>query len=157
VFLGILLNEPCPYCTGDPTPDDGVRGGKCVDGLNDGDDCDANGINRSFPAPGGDGHSLDCFPNSPNVSGAGLIVNLDQTTGTSTLNSNVPCAPSNSLLCPCGVCSQDGTIPCHGDAECGTGNTCKSKTQFEPLPTQCNGNCVDIGGGEGQCDASRSR
>jgi len=158
VFLGILLNEPCPYCTGDTTPNDGVRDGTCVDGLNDGDPCDANGINRSFPAPGGDGHSLDCFPNSPNVSGAGLIINLTTTTGTSSLQSEVPCGPlvNNvpSFLCPCGICSNDSSIPCHSDAECGAGNTCKSRTQFEPLPNQCNGSCLDAGGGEGQCDAS---
>jgi hypothetical protein len=154
VFLGILLNEPCPYCTGDPTANDGVKGGKCVDGLNDGDDCDAQGINRSFPAPGGDGHSLDCFPNSPNVSGAGLIINLNQTTGTSTLNSNIPCGPSGVLKCPCGICSNDVSTPCSSNTDCTSPGVCQSKNQSEPVPNQCNNACVDIGSGEGQCDAS---
>jgi hypothetical protein len=158
VFLGILLNEPCPYCTGDVTPNDGVRNGKCVDGANNGDDCDTNAINNSFPAPGGDGHSIDCFPNSPNVSGAGLIINLNQTTGTASLPATVPCGPvvggTPILSCPCGLCSNDVTRPCHENGDCAAPGVCQAKNQSEPAPNQCNNTCVDVGGGEGQCDAS---
>jgi len=156
VFLGVGLTEPCPYCTGDTVPGDGVRDGTCVLGRNDGLECDSDGFNQSFPAPGGDGHSLDCFPDAgKNVSGAGLRISLDQTTGSQDLPSNVECGfpPFQVLDCHCGLCSGDKTVPCSTDAECPDTGPCAKLTNFEPLPSQCDNldPCQDIGGGEGTC------
>ena len=155
VYLGILTIEPCPYCTGDVMANDGVRDGTCVDGLNDGETCDANAFNETFPAPGGDAHSLDCFPSpGKNVSGSGLKLRLEQTTGSVSLAANVPCGPGGSLDCFCSQCSGDGTIPCSSDADCAAAGAgvCAQIGTTDPLPNQCVGNpCVDVGGGEGEC------
>jgi hypothetical protein len=110
VYLGENLIQPCPYCTGDPVAGDGIRGGTCVDGNNNGGTCDVDAASRTFPAPGGAGHSLDCFPsNGKNVSGTGLTIDLEQSTGPLSLGSQVPCGfPSDPELCHCGVCNGKG-------------------------------------------------
>ena len=156
VFLGIGLTEPCPYCTGDTTIGDGVRDGTCVEGRNAGTPCDADGFNDTFPAPGGDGHSLDCFPDiGKNVSGAGLRIGLDQTTAQQDLPSTIECGfpPFQMFQCHCGLCSEDQTIPCSSDTDCTGVGTCAKLTNFEPLPTGCDNSdpCQDAGGGEGAC------
>src|SRR6185436_1026860 len=40
VHNGIAVEQPCPLCMSDPTPNDGVRGGTCKDGVRDGQLCD---------------------------------------------------------------------------------------------------------------------
>jgi cysteine-rich repeat protein len=141
-------------CSGyDPTPNDGVRGGTCHLGRNTGLSCDIDSKNTTFPAPGGGGMSLDCFPtNGANVSGAGLKIDITQTTGMQSLPSNVPCGQSGSpRLCPCGECSNDSTAPCTSNADCTAGGTCSSDLG-RAVPNQCDGEtCSDIGGGNGQC------
>jgi len=135
---------------------DGVKNGSCHLGRNDGAACDIDAVNQSFPAPGGGGHSLDCFPTAgKNVSGAGLIIQPQQTTGTSMLESHIPCGfgTPEPFLCPCGLCSLDTTIPCNSDTDCGASGVCQKQTSFKPLPNACDNTCTDVGGGEGQCDS----
>jgi cysteine-rich repeat protein len=143
----------------DDMPKDGVRNGTCLGGLNDGEPCDIDTYNSSFPAPGlgGAGMALDCFPDpGKNVSGTGLNISLDQTTGTSALPpANVECGfpPTVTYNCPCGQCSNDSGIACTSDADCVSPGVCESDGGGKPLPDQCTTteNCVDIGGGQGEC------
>jgi hypothetical protein len=128
VFLGELVTVPCPYCTGDTTPRDGVRDGTCVLGLNDGESCDVQAPNLTFPAPGGDGHSIDCFPEvGKNVSGSGLSIAFVSTTGVRSMSANIECGfpPFSIEQCPCGVCSNSSSTPCQSDADC-SGGTCQA-------------------------------
>ena len=125
VYLGFGNFQPCPYCTGDTVLGDGVRDGVCVKGDDDGQPCDASAINATFPVPGGDAYSLDCFPPfGLNVSGSGLRIDLTQSTTHQELPFQVPCLrpPRPGAIaraaCPCGLCKADQSIPCHSDAEC---------------------------------------
>jgi len=146
VYLGPDTKNPCPTCGGkcsndssvfcnrtadciggtcnlDPVHDDDLRGGFCTDGANIGLACDVSAVNTTFPAfvdpPSGGGYSLDCLPNTgQNISGAGLLINLTQSTGTSTLNALMPCGEGTEDLCPCLQCSGDTSIPCNTNAEC---------------------------------------
>jgi hypothetical protein len=159
VHLGISLLQPCPYCDGDPVPADGRRGGTCVGGQNDGETCDAQSANTTFPAPGGGRHSLDCFPSvGANVSGVGLRVDVDLTTGPSILEANLRCSELpifEGLFCPCRVCSEDPTRACNSNEDCARidAGTCSSDgAGVSPRPNACSDAvCVDIGGGEGEC------
>src|SRR4029079_13453330 len=40
---GIAVEQPCPVCLNDPTPNDGMRGGTCKDGVRNGQPCDVGG------------------------------------------------------------------------------------------------------------------
>jgi hypothetical protein len=158
VYLGESLTEPCPYCAGDPTPNDNVQGGTCALGPNNGLACDSDGVNNSFPAPGGDGHSLDCFPApGKNVSGAGLIINLEQSTGTQTLTAGVLCGfpPTINQSCHCGLCDNDQSIPCTSNGDCASPGVCARRGAFDPSPDGCGAPadavCTDLGGGEAEC------
>jgi hypothetical protein len=160
VFLGELTTVPCPYCTGDTTPRDGIRDGTCVLGENDGDACDVDAENETFPAPGGDGHSLDCFPTSgKNVSGTGLKIGLRQTTGDQSLTAGIVCGfpPFAAESCPCGICSGNGTVTCSSNTDCaalGFG-TCRNQALGKPRANGCSdGVCSDTGNGfDGVCSA----
>jgi hypothetical protein len=142
VYLGIAVEQPCPYCTGDPVLCDGLPGGTCVGGANNGLTCDAGGLNACFPAPGGDDVSLDCFPApGSNVSGAGLKVDLSPlTTGATSLAFAPSCsAPLGALQCACAQCSGDSTIACENDAECAAvlAGTCTASTGASRTPNGC--------------------
>ncbi|HYC54928.1 MAG TPA: hypothetical protein VEL28_08305 [Candidatus Binatia bacterium] len=174
VFLGIDTVQPCPMCAGrcaenqsqicifdddcgsgtcnhDPVRDDGVRGGVCIEGRNAGSACDVNGINTSFPGkegrePGGIGYSIDCFPSSDkNISGAGLVIQLTQSTGTSELHSNVVCQENQPELCPCKVCTSDVNVPCNTDEDCASqSGSCAVSANFTCTEnSQCAS--VDVG------------
>ena len=167
--LGSTIVRPCPYCSGDSTPADGVRDGTCVDGPNAGLPCDAEARNTSFPAPGGAAYSLDCFPDAgKNISGSGLIERYTLTTGSSSLDSDIEC-PLSIIpnRCQCGVCQREcavnddcagifahlpptcangvcspkSTVPCSSDAECvDAGLTaCVNLGAGNPWPNQCAG------------------
>lgn len=158
VYLGEGLTQPCPYCTGDPIPGDGARGGTCVLGEDAGAACDTDAVNRTFPAPGGDGHSLDCFPSSgKNVTGTGLKISFDQTTGTANpISATIPCF-FNSFVCHCMVCSGDSSLACDSDTVCasaGAGTCTTFAHGANPKPNGCTGDfvCADQGGGEGRCN-----
>jgi hypothetical protein len=151
-------DEDCPgsTCTLDTNPGDGVRGGFCTSGDPVGQTCDPTGFNSSFPAyvgeQGGGWYSLDCLPDvGKNISGAGLIIGLTQTTGTSELEANVSCGgQSPQLLCPCMQCSGDATVPCNSDEECASqeGSCTSARTKRCTTDEQCNnfngGTCNSI-------------
>ena len=107
----------------DGVANDGTRDGTCFLGDNEGQSCDIQSRNETFPSPTGGGHSLDCFPGvGSNVSGTGLNINLVQTTGTQTLTAGLECGTPPFVLetCPCGQCSDDTTITCTANSDCGT-------------------------------------
>ncbi|HXC51254.1 MAG TPA: DUF4215 domain-containing protein [Candidatus Limnocylindrales bacterium] len=146
----------------DPVPNDGQRGGVCTAGQNIKLPCDVTATNTTFPAhndgiDSGGGYSLDCFPSAgKNVSGTGLVIDLTQTTGTSTLTSHVPCGGIDAL-CPCLVC--DGNpledIPCNTDEQCaalGFGACTSSGAGGFPEPNACdNRACTALPDGTGVC------
>jgi len=143
----------------DPTPNDGTRGGTCYAGDNDGQSCDIQSRNTTFPAPQSGGYSLDCFPaGAKNVAGGGLRINLSQTTGSVSLPANVLCGYPEfnvNYACPCGVCTGDQNVPCSSNADCTGLGSCQRKTNGLPLPNQCDGNvCSPTGNGEGECSAN---
>jgi hypothetical protein len=115
VYTGITVTQPCPTCVGDTTFDDGVQDGTCLGGPSDGTICDGQGEDATFGVV-----SLDCPPDPlTNISGLGLVIKLEATTGAATLPYDNTCdAPLDSLQCPCGTCSGDPTYPCRNDAEC---------------------------------------
>jgi hypothetical protein len=158
VYLGEGLTIPCPYCTGDPIAGDGVRGGFCERGQDDGQPCDTDAVNRTFPAPGGDGHSLDCFPEvGKNITGGGLKIGFDQTTGTADpLVADKTCF-FNTTVCHCMVCTGDTSLACSSDAVCaaaGAGTCTTFGNGANPRQNACTGDltCADQGGGEGRCN-----
>ncbi|MFP6626439.1 MAG: hypothetical protein VCA74_05185 [Deltaproteobacteria bacterium] len=150
--LGEGLTQPCPICVGDTVPQDDNQDGVCQGGPADGQACDVQAFSATF----GD-VSLDCPP-SPltNISGNGLALNLNFTTGTAQMGFDNKCDPPlGSYDCACGVCTGDTTVNCVNDGDCAAINagTC---TTFgggaARLPNQCNdGNCVDIGNEKGVC------
>lgn len=116
-------------CTYDATPGDGTRDGLCFTadraGEVEGDTCDPIASNATFPAQigadGGAQYSLDCMPDAGlNISSSGLIIQLDQTTGTASLPAALDCdgAGAGTDLCPCKVCSANEEVPCRSDGEC---------------------------------------
>jgi hypothetical protein len=121
VHFGVSSTQPCPVCEGDPAPQDGVRGGTCIGGTNDGELCDTQAFDATFAKESlGRGSSLDCPPyGGMNILPPELIIPLDLTTGSTSLGFDDPCdAPLGSLDCACGVCSLDTTLSCVNDAEC---------------------------------------
>ena len=142
----------------DPTPNDGLRGGTCHLGENAGQSCDVRSLHTTFPAPQGGGYSLDCFPASgKNVSGLGLSIKLNQTTGPVSLPANVICGFPPFLVenCHCGLCTGNTSIACASNADCGGAGSCERRVDGDPRANQCdNGDaCQDAGGGEGVCPA----
>jgi hypothetical protein len=143
----------------DATINDGLRGGTCFGGKDAGLSCDIQGVNASFPAPGGGGSSLDCFPDpGKNVSGSGLKIRLESSTTTvQSLASNIDCGfqgvPGAEYLCPCSACDNDPRAGCSSDADCTGGGVCKHFfSNGVPLPNQCtNFDCSDLGGAQGEC------
>ncbi len=154
-------------CTGlDPVANDGVRGGVCAGGIDEGLPCDVMAVNSSFPASGGGGHSLDCFPDPlSNTSGQGLRIELTQTTGTSgPIAAQVSCGGIFAgFNCPCRVCGGDPSVVCNTDADCaavgaglcdangGSGSVFNQPNSCQNSSGGFNGLCTDLGGGFGEC------
>ncbi len=153
VYLGDLIHTPCPYCSGDVTPGDGLRDGTCVLGDHDGLPCDVDAFNATFPAdpaiPGNNGQgntsnsgmSLDCWPPSgKNVSGSGLNLVLKQTTGTTSLPpASIPCGFIRKCSDePRTFCATNGDCGgCASNADCGSNGVCdgSGRCSCEPGPT----------------------
>lgn len=160
VFLGQSLIEPCPYCEGDDVVADGKRDGICRYGEDAGQSCDADATSTTFPAPdGGDGHSIDCFPDpGKNVSGTGLTINLAQTTSSVSLFADVDCGfpPFVKEECHCGICSGNNAFPCSSNVDCAAGGfgNCQSRGFGDPRANQCAGagGCTLGADGDGVCD-----
>lgn len=158
VYLGISLLQPCPICENDPVPADGRRGGTCKGGLQDGQTCDAQSANTTFPAPGGARHSLDCFPDPDiSITPSGLSVPMVLSTGTTSIAASVPCGLLGQDTCPCASCSGDPLIACSSDDECAAaqaGTCSRTASLVVPAPNACTGGaCTDIGGTLGECSA----
>lgn len=157
IHTGIALNKPCPICVGDPTPKDGIKGGVCDGGTRDGLDCDVQGFDATFAA--GEGVSLDCVPHPlQNITGQGLKLGLELTTGSVSVPFNLSCDfPLNSEACACAVCSLDASQGCNDDAECAAtmSGTCTSTGGGTPRqPNGCaDQTCTDIGDDRGECAA----
>ena len=122
VFLGPLLNHPCPQCTGDTTANDGVKGGHCSAGAHSGATCDANG---SSPNTAFGTTSLDCPPLAGGVVAA-LPIDLSNTTGTkartlSAANPNCRAFGQTGQKCQCETCNNSAAAPCSSNADCGSG------------------------------------
>ncbi len=156
VHFGLTQTLPCPVCVGDPIHQDGVAGGTCFGGLNNGQACNVQATDATFANPAdGQGLSLDCVPlPGQNISGAGLKLTLPLTTGTTSLPFGTTCDfPLNFLDCACALCSGDITRTCNGNADCNLG-TCSSGTctadPSETCATNADcllGNCSAIGSG----------
>ncbi|HET9062669.1 MAG TPA: hypothetical protein VFO62_05220, partial [Candidatus Binatia bacterium] len=148
VFLGISLRQPCPFCENDTIPADGRRDGTCNGGLQDGQSCDAQSANTSFPAPGGARHSLDCFPDpGVSITPTGLSVPMVLDTGTTSLAATVPCGLLGQDICPCASCSGNALVACSSDAECaavGAGTCSRTASLVVPAPNACSdGVCTE--------------
>jgi hypothetical protein len=131
----------------------GAANGICIGGASNGLACDVGATNASFPAAGslpsgGGRYSLDCLPAvGVNVSGTGLAITLNQTTGTSSLASALDCDGDDlgTDQCPCLSCSRDSTIACSADAECtAQGNFCSVYTQPTFYDCSVNGDCGNV-------------
>lgn len=158
VSTGITQTHPCATCDGDTTANDGSRDGVCSDGPDGGNPCDANSGAGTFGPT-----SYDCTGGGVNVSGAGLNIALNLTTGTDTLSDTATtgaaaCGPGNVLDCQCAVCSGDSTVPCNTDADCAavSAGTCSSDgSGVARLPNSCVADgfvCTDTGDGiHGEC------
>ena len=148
---------PCPLCSGDDVAGDGIQNGVCVKGSRDGLPCDTQGFDATFAAQSaGLGLSLDCVPATiENISGTGLKISFDLTTGPQSLAAESPCdSPLDSLDCFCGLCTNDSTLACRNDSDCVSPGTCTTNTGGAPRrPNACNdlSQCADVGGDRGEC------
>lgn len=121
-------------CTGDTTPDDGVKDGTCADS---GDDCDVATI-----SPNG-ALSFDCAW-TPNVIDFALPLHGMGTGGVrwemDDTRPNCTFPGAETLQCWCGVCSDDESMPCQSDGDCATGtcgNAGSKKGPIVTLPNIC--------------------
>ncbi len=175
VHLGASIFAPCPTCGGrcsddpaelcdreddcgpgatcelDDVAGDGIRGGVCGAGQNQGQSCDVGAYHSSFPARlsggGGGGYSIDCQPSvGTNVSGTGTRIRFTETTGASSLAANLPCsALAPEELCPCRACSTDPTVPCSSEEDCaGLDGACSGSSRVR---CATNGDCGTADGG----------
>jgi len=145
VYLGVATAEPCPTCDGDPVPNDGIRGGTCSDGL--GTACDVNGAHSTFGKV-----SNDCLPPSAaNISGAGLIIDVNFSTDQVTLGATLPCDTPAGRLCHCRTCTGNTNVACSSDSVCAQFNAgvCTASGGAGVRLNQCtnfdcsaNGNCT---------------
>jgi cysteine-rich repeat protein len=176
---GCIFDDDCDglaTCVQD-TPGDGIRDGQCVRNpdthVSDGVPCEIDGVNASFPAligtatpgSGGAGYSIDCQPDvGKNVSGAGLKISLQQTTGLSSLGFGVDCngPTAGTDMCPCLVCSIDTTQPCDSDGDCAPlPGTCAGAPNGGGIQCTTNSECTsaNIGpcGGLGVCNKKQTQ
>lgn len=156
-YTGEEMIRPCPYCAGDTVATDGARDGTCVLGANAGLPCDADALSSSFPAPGGGGYSLDCFPDAgKNSSGTGLLEHLTLTTGPTSLTAAVDCTSFGvTATCHCGICSENGAVACRSDADCAavSAGICEKRGNLDPRENGCldAAACTATGDGDAIC------
>ena len=155
------MGNTCNY----DTPNDGIRDGLCNGGLNSNQSCDASGFNATFPAittggvptlPGGGYYSIDCQPSTGiNVSGTGLAIDLVQTTGLTSMSSNLDCdaGQPGTDLCACMQCSKNKFTSCQADADCtGEGSFCNLYNDPTTFSCDDNSDCTAVD--TGLCTAS---
>jgi hypothetical protein len=185
VFGGATNPNPCPRCLGDATPNDGVRGGTCSGGTDNGLACDVNGVspNAHFGTT-----SLDCRPSTSQL--AALPIALVNSTGTETrtlsaASPNCRATGATSQKCFCDTCASLAAEPCGSNADCpggricgglrcqngtnaggvctvaGVNTQCPSGSCGRPglatAPNQCDdATCTATTGNEGECSAGPS-
>jgi hypothetical protein len=143
VFLVQDIAKPCPTCVGDPTPNDGDKGGTCDGGKAPGAACDVNGVSEVFGST-----SNDCLPTGSSVGELGIDL-APLTTGTVSVTADQTCVSVGSVgqcFCP----SQNRPNACD-DGICGANGTCSS-----PIDGLCSNqkfrSCTP-GSGTQDCDA----
>jgi hypothetical protein len=142
-------NQACPTCNGDPTANDGVKGGTCSGGARDTLACDANALSHEYGPT-----SYDCLPTAgSNLSGAGQAMNLDLSDEPDDLVAQVSCGGALAAFeCHCRVCSGNASLPCNTDADCSTGGfgTCSANgvAGASPRPNGCNADSFECAGGQ---------
>jgi len=119
IFTGVQNDQPCATCVGDPTPNDGLRGGTCQGAgtPRNGMPCDANGTS---PIPAFGKTSLDCPP-APGGSIANLSITIDTSTDTVTRTlstANPSCIGTPGKRCLCDTCNTATTEACSTNADC---------------------------------------
>jgi hypothetical protein len=120
VFLVQDIAQPCPICNGDPTPNDGQKGGTCAGGTATvGAPCDVGGTSPQFGAT-----SNDCLPTGSSVGELAIDIN-PLSTGTVTQTGNGDCVAATSAddcYCPSqnrGNACDSGICPASGVCEGG--------------------------------------
>lgn len=123
LYLGLLTDNPCPRCAGDPTAADGVRGGTCTGGPRNGLTCDAA---ASVPErPDFNPTSFDCPPSPSSFLGS-LALNANPITVSTapaprTLASTSPNCTDTAFTaakCFCDTCNHAAATPCSSNADC---------------------------------------
>jgi len=153
VFLVQDIAKPCPLCVGDPTPNDGQKGGTCESGTAPGAPCDVGGISDEFGAT-----SNDCLPTGSSV--GELAIDLTPlTTGKVSVDASMDCV---SPLFPKGTCYCPGQIQPNScnDGVCPASFTCENG----PIDGLCanqkfrscrsgtgTADCEDVFPGSGSC------
>ena len=156
VHLGESQVRPCQLCSGDVTPNDGIKDGSCVGGSNHGGACDVHAFESTFARPP-DGLSMDCPANiAKNFTGQGLILKLTLTTGSQSMPFGTNCDfPLGYLNCACAVCSGDSGPACNANADCssaGAGTCTSNGGGASRQPNACSDqNCTDNLDGTGSC------
>lgn len=167
VFLVVNQDKPCPPCVGDPTPNDGVKGGTCDGGTTPGAACDVGGISDLFQNAGGappdaGSTSNDCLPTGSPVGNLAIDLN-PLTTGTVSADASVNCLNSsfgatcycpgqiqpNSCINPNGVCPASGF--CENNPPIGVCSGQQFRQCF--LTSSPTADCEDIAPGAGTCEA----
>jgi len=169
VFLVTDQSKPCPPCVGDPTPNDGVKGGTCDGGTTPGAACDVGGISDLFQNAGGappdaGRTSNDCQPTGSPVGQLAIDLN-PLTTGTVSRTANVNCLsgafPAGSCFCPSQVqpnsCVPDGVCPASGVCEQNPPIGVCSGQRYRPciLDNGPTADCEDVATGAGTCTAEQ--
>ena len=164
VFLVQDASQPCPPCIGDPTPNDGVKGGTCSGGTTPGAACDVGGISDLFDAACPEcGHtSNDCLPTGSSVGELNIDLN-PLTTGTVSVDANVNCLsgafPAGSCYCPQQVqptacLSSTGVGTCPDSGVCAEGpidGICDKQTFRQCRSGTGTADCEDVFPGSGNC------
>jgi hypothetical protein len=118
VFNGLAIDNPCPRCIGDGTPNDGANGGTCDGGPRVGKSCDSNGSVPGRPDFGST--SLDCPPSAGALI-ATLPIDLSNATDpvVKTVSASSPgCSGEPGERCLCDTCNNANQEPCDANADC---------------------------------------
>src|SRR5262249_50554748 len=121
-----------------------VRNGTCNGGLQNGQACDVNGVHRTFGPV-----SFDCPPASAsNISGGGLQIDLNLSSGTQSLTAALPCDQTTvpGEKCPCRVCTGNSQLGCSSNADCAAASAgnCTAGGHLAIQPNACtDGVCTD--------------
>jgi len=153
VFLVQDIAKPCPLCVGDPTPNDGVKGGTCESGKTPGAACEVGGISPTFGPT-----SNDCLPTGSSV--GELDIDLDPlTTGSVSRSAGTNClstaSPPGSCYCEKQVQPNsclDGVCPASNQCENGPIDGLCSNQQFRSCRSGTGTeDCEEIFPGSGNC------